>query len=61
MQVTDVEDALTRIAEIDRMFDEAVRWGSWMVAAANEREDLAIKFGLKHRYLARTSFGERTD
>jgi hypothetical protein len=53
--------AKARIAEIDAMFEGATGWGSWMVEAANEREALADKFGLPHKYQARTSAGERTD
>lgn len=54
-------DAIARIAEIDEMFDSAKAWGSWMVMCANEREALATRYGLPHRYLARTSSGGRTD
>lgn len=53
--------ARERIAEIDAMFDGAKSWGSWMVSAANEREDLANKIGADHKYLARTATGGRTD
>lgn len=61
MQITDIESARKRVAEIDKMFDEAADWGSWMVMCANEREDLADRFGFEHKYLARTAGGERTD
>lgn len=54
------ENALKRIAEIDAMFDGATGWGSWMVMAANEREALADKFGLEHKWQARCG-GRRTD
>lgn len=53
--------AIARIAEIDEMFESAKAWGSYMVTVANEREALATRYGLPHRYLARTSSGERTD
>jgi len=61
MQVTDAEQARARVAEIDAMFESATHWGSWMVAAANEREDLADRFGFEHKNLARTASGGRTD
>lgn len=54
-------DAIARITEIDRMFESAKAWGSFMIPAANEREALATSYGLPHRFLARTSSGERTD
>lgn len=55
-----------RIEEIDEMFESATSWGSWMVAAANEREHLVNhcnRYGanLEHKYLARTANGQRTD
>lgn len=46
-------NAKQRIAEIDKMFEEATGWGSWMVECANEREALANQFGLPHRFHAR--------
>lgn len=55
------EESITRIAEIDAMFEAASGWGSWMVMAANEREDLATQFGLPQKYQARTASGGRTD
>ena len=54
-------DAKARIAEIDEMFATAKGWGSWMVAAANEREALADRYGLPQQFQARTSAGDRTD
>ena len=54
-------EAEERIAHIDGMFAAALGWGSWMVMAANEREDLAERFGLPHKHLARTSDGASTD
>jgi len=57
----DKEQAESRIAEIDAMFEAAEYWGSWMVSAANEREWLADEFGLEHKYQARTASGGRTD
>lgn len=56
-----LEEAKTRVAEIDSMFESATSWGSWMVMAANERETLADKYGFPHKYQARTSSGDRTD
>jgi hypothetical protein len=53
-------EKIDRIAEIDKMFEEATGWGSWMIMAANEREDLANKIGVPHKYLARID-GKRTD
>lgn len=55
------EEAEARIAEIDRNFEQASDWGSWMVECANEREALADKFGLPHKYQARASNGSRVD
>ena len=57
---------LTRIAEIDSWFTEATGWGSWMVEAANEREELVNalrKEGqqIEHKYQARSSTGGRVD
>lgn len=56
-----LESATRRIAEIDKMFESANGWGSWMVECANEREALADMFGLPHKYQARTGGGGRTD
>lgn len=53
-------DAIARIAEIDAKFEAATGWGSWMVMLANEREDLANKFGLPHKWQARGN-GKRID
>lgn len=53
------EKAITRIAQIDAMFEEAKGWGSWMVGCANEREALANQHGLPQKYQARTSTGGR--
>lgn len=57
----DFNEAKTRIAEIDAMFEDAKGWGSWMVEAANERERLATYWGLPQKYQARTGDGQRTD
>lgn len=56
-----LEEAKARIAEIDKMFMGALHWGSWMVMAANEREDLANQFDLPQKYQARLDGGKRTD
>lgn len=55
----------SRIAELDRMFDGALGWGSWMVEAANEREGLVnqlrtIGHDVEHRFQARCG-DKRTD
>ncbi len=56
-----IEEAITRIEEIDHSFENATGWGSWMVEAANEREALANKFNLPHKHLARSGSGGRVD
>jgi hypothetical protein len=67
MATVTVAEAQRRISEIDKMFEGATGWGSWMVMAANEREDLVdrlnsqYKMGLKHKHQARTASGARTD
>lgn len=58
--------ALARIADIDKMFEDATGWGSWMVMCANERERLVDWLNtqgvaVSHKYLARTESGERVD
>lgn len=60
-------EAKRRIAEIDQMFEEAEGWGSWMVMAANEREDLVNRINsqypdekIEHKWQARCG-GERTN
>lgn len=53
-----VEDQ-KRIADIDAMFKDSNSWGSWMVEAANDREALANKYNLPHRYQARSGTGGR--
>lgn len=53
--------AKERITQIDKMFEEAKSWGSWMVMCANEREALADKWNLPHKNQARTSSRGRTD
>lgn len=39
----DPAEALSRIAEIDKMFVSAQGWGSWMAEASNERKGLVHK------------------
>lgn len=61
-----VADAAARIMEIDKWFEEATGWGSWMVGMANEREHLvnmlrARGHHIEHKYQARTANGGRTD
>lgn len=53
------DEAKIRVAEIDKMFEEATGWGSWMVMAANEREHLANVHGFEHKWQARCG-GRRT-
>ncbi len=53
--------AVARIAEIDLWFAGATGWGSWMVGCANEREALANRWKLPHKYQVRTSDGQPTD
>jgi len=61
------QDSITRLAEIDDMFEAATGWGSWMVSVANEREALVNSINkrwgmeLKHKWLARTASGSHTD
>lgn len=66
MNITQDNPDLKRIEHIDQMFESATNWGSWMVMCANEREALVNKlnaqgYTLKHKYLARTPDGGRTD
>lgn len=61
-----IYEALSRITEIDRLFTDTISWGSWMVTAANEREELVNYLNARgvpkeHKYLARTGSGGRTD
>lgn len=66
MATVTVAEAERRIREIDKMFEDASGWGSWMVECANEREDLVDRlnrqygFGIKHKWQARIA-GRRTD
>ena len=60
------KNALEEIAQIDREFERATGWGSWMVMAANRRERLvdqlcAAGVEIEHKYQARTADGHRTD
>jgi len=57
---------LTRIAEIDAMFEQARGWGSWMVMCANEREGLVNQLNaeghqIEHKHKARSGVGGRVD
>ncbi len=66
MTNTEKEAALARIAEIDRAFEAATGWRSWMIMSANEREDLVNKLNkngefISHKYQARTETGGRVD
>ena len=60
MEVINREYYEGRIAEIDAMFEAAKGWRSWMVMLANEREELANKLGVPHKWQARCG-GRRTD
>jgi len=48
-QISTLEGIKSRIAAIDKMFGEAIGWGSWMAAASSERAGLVAtarsKFG----------------
>lgn len=62
----DMEKMMKRIREIDRDFEAATGWGSWMVMCANEREDLvnklkAMGLTVPHKYQARDENGNRVD
>ena len=66
MTIGEASDALKRIDAIDKMFEGASGWGSWMVMCANEREGLVDRlrgYGVEveHKYQARTADGQRTD
>lgn len=69
VSTNEYQDKIARLGEIDAMFEEATGWGSWMVMAANEREELVnyingrwlLDEPLKHKWLARTGDGKRTD
>lgn len=59
------DDAMQRVEEIDREFESATGWGSWMVMLANERERLvddlrANGYAIEHKWLARCG-GKKTD
>lgn len=66
MATVTVAEAKRRIHEIDTMFEGATGWGSWMVMAANEREDLVDRLNsqwgekIEHKWQARCG-GKRTD
>ena len=60
------DEAIDRIAQIDRMFEDATAYGSWMVMCANEREGLVDRLRsdgvmVEHKYQARLGDGSRTD
>lgn len=54
------DEAHARVDEIDKKFEQATGWGSWMVELANEREGLADRFGFEQKWQARCG-GRRTD
>lgn len=59
-----MDPRLTRIAEIDAMFESATGWGSWMVMCANEREALVNALNkeghdVPHKHLARAGGNRR--
>lgn len=43
------EEAESRIEKLDRDIDEAPGWGAYVAALLEEREELAIRFGLPKR------------
>lgn len=58
------DERFQRVAEIDRMFDEAKGWGSWMVSVSNERRILVNQlrnegYVVEHKHQARTASGGR--
>lgn len=60
-----VAAAVSRIVEIDKMFEAATGWRSWMVSCANEREYLVDRLRdngaqIEHRYQAHLDDGART-
>ena len=59
-QITTREEAASRIREIEHRIESATGWGSWMVMAVNEAEDIAIRFKLPFKYPARCN-GQRTN
>ena len=59
---SEAKEKFERIAEIDKEFEEAPGWGSWMIMAANEREALvewlrAKGHKVEHKYQVRTGTG----
>lgn len=62
----EVEQIEMRIAAIDKMFEEATGWGSWMSEASSERRGLVgrlHKLGLsaEHKYVLQTANGTISD
>ena len=59
------EQMISRVKALDAMFVGATHWGSWMVMASNEREQLVqkLEFGfnvhIPNRHLARTIEGSK--
>ena len=56
--------AQLRVIQIDAMLEDQTGWGSWVVEAANERENLVNQlrlkgYDVKHKHLSRTSNGGR--
>lgn len=61
----DLQAMIDKIAQLDRDFEDARGWGSWMVMAANERERLVNRLAtlghaIPHKWQARCG-GRRTD
>lgn len=59
-----MDPRFARIAEIDMMFKDVTGWGSWMVMAANEREQLVDALrkeghAIDHKFQARSGNGAR--
>ena len=64
-EIVDTDARMTRIAVIDRMFDAATSWGSWMVSCSNERKGLVNAMNneghaIAHKYQVRTDVRGRT-
>lgn len=60
------EKLTARIAEIDKMFEEATGWGSWMATASSERRGLVRRLEqmgvfVPHKWELRTAGGQLSD
>ena len=62
----DYADMNERLAAIDKMFEEASVWGSWMAEASSERRDLCrayrrIGIAIKDKWELKTADGRLSD